>query len=340
MTQPFSQSSTTNRDEQVPVVFSNRQGVKLMGILHTPAQPADLGVILLSPGIKMRVGPECLYRRITTMFMRFGIPVFRFDFYGLGDSEGTIQEEYVKDVYNHIEVGRFVDDAVDAMNWMQAHCGTKRFILAGLCGGAITGLLAGSRDERVAGLLALGITPVLASRAADPSLYMTSGQLAYMRGAYFRKLLRPSAWLRFLTLKSDMRVLWKSMTHGVRRRRGTPEASASSQPVIDNASPLFPPAFFRMLSSGRRMLLIFGGSDRLRWEFEEKFVARHRERLEVSAPYELHVIEDANHVLSFAEWQREMLEVSSRWVEKHFGQAIVRQDHRLRRPSQPQSVFD
>ena len=39
-------------------------------------------------------------------------------------------------------------------------------------------------------------------------------------------------------------------------------------------------------------------------------------------------------------WQREMLEVSSRWVEKHFGQAIVRQDHRLRRPSQPQSVFD
>ena len=141
------------------------------GVLHVPDGPRahDLGIILLSPGVKMRVGPQRLYPRMTDHFVSLGVPVLRFDFYGLGDSEGTLPEERLKDVYNHIEVGRFVDDSVDAMNWMAEQCGTRRFILSGLCGGAITGLLVGERDERVAGLLALGITPLLASRSADPS---------------------------------------------------------------------------------------------------------------------------------------------------------------------------
>jgi hypothetical protein len=67
------------------------------------------------------------------------------------------------------------------------------------------------------------------------------------------------------------------------------------------------------------MLLVFGGSDRLGWEFEEKFVARHRERLTGrSSGYEVHVIEQANHVLSFGQWQEEMLTVSTAWLRAHF----------------------
>src|SRR5688572_12202621 len=63
------------------------------------------------------------------------------------------------------------------MNWMEETYGSRRSLLSGLCGGAITGLLAGDRDARVAGLLGLAITAVLASRAADASRHMTIGQL-------------------------------------------------------------------------------------------------------------------------------------------------------------------
>src|SRR5262245_25392525 len=145
-----------------PVTFQNRQGYRLFGVLDTPAKAttgptSDLGLILLSPGVKMRVGPERLYRRVTDLFVGLGIPSLRFDFWGLGDSEGTLKEEFLKDVYNHIEVGRFVDDVIDAMDWMQRECGTKRFILSGLCGGAITGRLTGSRDRRGAGARALRV---------------------------------------------------------------------------------------------------------------------------------------------------------------------------------------
>lgn len=311
---------------QQPVVFRNRAGLRLFGILHTPDTPVPgmPALLLLSPGVKMRVGPERLYRRMAAQFVEAGLTVLRFDFFGLGDSEGVLTEELMRDVYNHIEVGRFVDDTIDAMNWMERETGIRQFILSGLCGGAITGLLTGQRDPRVVGLLALGITPVLASRSADPSLYMTRQQLDAIGQTYLSKLGDPRAWLRILTLQSDFRLLWRSL---VRRRQAAPPApppgpaaaSPSAPPESDNASPLFPPAFFEMLRRKHPMLLVFGGADRLHFEFEEKFLARHAERLQaLPATCEVHVIERANHVLSSDAWQREMLEVSNRWLEQHF----------------------
>ncbi len=309
---------------QTAVAFANRRGLKLFGVLHKPDdQPAsDLAVILLSPGVKMRVGPQCLYRRMTDHFVRLGLPVLRFDFYGLGDSEGTLTEELLRDVYNHIEVGRFVDDTVDAMAWMEQQQGTKQFILSGLCGGAITGLLCGSRDRRVAGLLGLGITAVLASRAADESRYMTANQLAYTRRRYLRKLLQPTAWVRLLRFKTDYRAVLRSLAHPLRSRAQATTTEAAP-PENDNANPLFPPAFFAMLESKRPMLLVFGGSDRLQWEFDEKFVARHQKQLASLPPlYDVHIVKNANHVLSWSAWQSEMLEVSTRWLNTHFSRHL------------------
>ena len=112
-----------------------------------------------------------------------------------------------------------------------------------------------------------------------------------------------------------------------RRQPSAPPASAASAataaaapaPDADNASPLFPPAFFEMLRRQHPMLLVFGGADRLHFEFEEKFLARHGDRLKsLPATYDVHVIERANHVLSSDAWQREMLEVSHHWLDRHF----------------------
>ena len=307
-----------------PVVFANRAGLRLFGILHMPAEPrrTDVAVLLLSPGVKMRVGPGRLYCTMAERFAEMGLTVLRFDFFGLGDSEGDITEDQLKDVYNHIEVGRFVDDTMDAMDWMAREHGIRRFVLSGLCGGAITGLLAAQRDARVAGLLALSITPLLASRSADPGLYMTSGQAADLRRTYFGKLASPKAWLRLLTLRTDFAFLWRAMrTASKPGAAAQTTATAEARPPIetDNASPLFSPAFFSMVESERPILMIFGGSDRLLWEYDEKFVARHRERLALNqSMHKVHTIALANHVLSLESWQREMLACSAEWLGRHF----------------------
>jgi hypothetical protein len=312
--------------QRTPVTFTNRQGLRLFGILHTPPGPRrDFAIVLLSPGVKMRVGPQRLYLTMTEHLLALGIPVFRFDCHGLGDAEGTLPEAQLRDFYNHIEVGRFVDDTIDAMNWMQHEHGYRRFVLSGLCGGAITGLLAGERDPRVVGLLGLGITPVLAARSADISRYMTVGQLEASQRVYLRRLLNPKAWFRLLTFKTDNHLIKRMIAHWVRKLVPLPAAPAAAPPADrDNANPLFPPAFFKMLSTRRPMLLVFGGSDRLHHEYEEKFVARHGEQLaRLPALIDVHVVEYANHVLSMTEWQREMLEVSVRWLRTHFSAELI-----------------
>lgn len=310
---------------QIPVTFLNRAGLRLVGVLHLPEQPParrDLAVVLLSPGVKMRVGPQRLYLNMTDALLKMGLPVFRFDYHGLGDSEGALPEAQLRDFYNHIEVGRYVTDTIDAMDWMQREHGFSRFLLSGLCGGAITGLLTGERDKRVAGLLGLGITPVLAARSADASRYMTVGQLEARQKMYVARLLNPKAWIRLVTLQVDFRLIGRIVTHSFRRLLPAPAkpAAPAATNENDNANPLFPPAFFKMLSTRRPMLLIFGGSDRLHFEYREKFLTRHAEKLAtLPALVDVHVIDAANHVLSLPEWQNEMLDVSARWLRTHFG---------------------
>ena len=148
---------------------------------------------------------------------------------------------------------------------------------------------------------------------------MTTGQIEDMQRLYATRLFNPQAWYRLLTFKADYRLIWRMVTHAVRKRLAPP-------PTDDNANPLVPPAVFSMLSSKRPLLLVFGGSDRLQWEFEEKFVARHQERLAALPPLcDVHVVKFANHVLSTAEWQQEMLEVSAAWLRRRFERDVQRE---------------
>jgi hypothetical protein len=149
---------------------------------------------------------------------------------------------------------------------------------------------------------------------------MTIGEIESQQWMYVRRILSLNAWYRLLTFKADNRLIRRMLGLWIRKLVGrTAAAPPAAPPEDDNANPLFPPAFFNMVSTGRPMLFVFGGGDRLLWEYEEKFVARHRERL-ASMPklVEAHVVQLANHVLSLREWQDEMLDVSNRWLKRHF----------------------
>jgi len=78
-------------------------------MLHLPqkASRRPVAVLLLSPGIKMRVAPHRLYHKMAAFIADLGFPVLRFDFHGLGDSEGELGESTLAEVYNSIQSGRF-----------------------------------------------------------------------------------------------------------------------------------------------------------------------------------------------------------------------------------------
>lgn len=281
-------------------------------------------VVLLSPGVKMRVGPHRLYNRITRELCDLGFTVFKFDFAGLGDSEGELDRELLAQVYNDTENGAFVADSEDALDWLEKNYRQSKFIVGGLCGGAITGILLGSRDSRVQGLISLGMTTTLAMGEAR-TRFATQAELASLRRGYVHRLFNIKSWLRLLTFQSDYRTIARAVGQLFRRRKSAPPSESQGTPgqkadAASNANPLFPPAFFAMTSKKKPILLIFSGADRLYWDFDEKFAQPFSSQLsDVRDLYELHIVENANHVFSLREWEQKMLELTCNWLETNFG---------------------
>ncbi len=185
-----------------PVTFTNAAGETLFGIFHEPGgDAAGIGVVLLSPGVKTRVAPHRLYNKLTERLLRRGFSVLRFDFSGLGDSEGVVRETLMADLYRSIQLGRYVDDTLAAIEWMRSHGGSPRVILGGLCGGALTGLLTAPQCAHVEGLFSLGMPVILDGSGVDKVATMSEGQRQGVRQKYLGKLLDRRAWWRVLTLR-------------------------------------------------------------------------------------------------------------------------------------------
>lgn len=313
--------------QQTPVTFPNSHGQRLFGILHHTGDPrvASTAVLLLSPGVKMRVAPHRLYNKMAERFVTDGRIVLRFDFHGLGDSEGDTPEPLLADLYRATQLGRYVPDTVAALDWLEQRYGIRRVVVAGLCGGALTGLLAAQDDRRVCALLALSIPVILDGTGVDAARYMPVAQLELTRHAYLQrfrvwegKALR--SWGRFFAGKSDYRQILRSLGAPIVRHwraRALELLPSDETTPSDNTNPHFAPAFFRMVSDARPILLLFGESDRLYWEFDEKFVSRYREQLtRHGSMFEVHVTARANHVFSFSEWQTEALNLASAWLQR------------------------
>lgn len=303
--------------------FENAQGHRLRGVLHEPPPNTARGVciLLLSPGIKGRVGPHRLYLKLADHLLPMGFHVLRFDYSGLGDSEGQLTERVLADMYNSIQAGRYVGDTIAAMDWMQRTHGIRRFVGSGLCGGSISALVTAESDPRIECLLGIGLPTVLEGGPENWARILTQQQIESLRGSYVRKVLDPKSWARLLSGKSDYKVIWRIVRNWMaRRRRRTAAANAvPAKTEVDSTNPRFASAFLSMLRSGRPMLLLFSGADRLHGQFQENFEAHHADRL---APfkhlYEVHVIANANHVLSDRAWVAESLQVASRWLDARY----------------------
>jgi len=304
------------------VSFANQQGNILHGILHEPDPGTARGacVLLLSPGIKGRVGPHRLYLKIAERLAPLGFHVLRFDYHGLGDSEGAVAEHVLADMYNTIHGGRYANDTIAAMDWMQTNYRVGRFVGSGLCGGSISALLTAERDARIECLLGIGLPTVLEGGPENWAIALSQHQIASIRGSYFGKLADPKSLLRLLSGKSNYSAIAKILRQWLAGPKTAADTATTVQPAaVDRTNPRFASAFVSMLESSRAMLLIFSGADRLHAQFAENFESHNQQRIHSSRHlYSVHVIPNANHVLSDPAWVAEMLDVSEHWLAARY----------------------
>src|SRR5690606_12791171 len=115
--------------KQTVVTLRNAEGHALHCIWEAPANlRRDLACVLLSPGVKMRVAPHRLYRKVARVFAERGIGVLRVDFHGLGDSEGDLPEAQLDQLYRKVQQGRHVCDARAAIDWLEQDQGISRVV--------------------------------------------------------------------------------------------------------------------------------------------------------------------------------------------------------------------
>jgi exosortase A-associated hydrolase 1 len=163
-----------------PVIFQC-EGDQLLGILHRPEARAkrNLGIVVVVGGPQYRVGSHRQFTLMARAFCDAGYAVLRFDYRGMGDSQGRTRN------FEHVD-----DDIRVAIDMLLKTCPELDGVLLwGLCDAASACLMyANRKDPRVAGLI-----------IANPWVRTVAGEAkAYLKYYYVERLLQKSFWMKLL----------------------------------------------------------------------------------------------------------------------------------------------
>jgi pimeloyl-ACP methyl ester carboxylesterase len=269
----------------------------LAGILTEPVGGASRerpAVIILDSGILHHVGANRLHVQLARRLADLGFATLRFDFSGLGDSEAR-RDSRTFEESSPLETREAIDYTSRAL-------GSRGAILMGLCSGADAAHLAALQDDRVVGLGML-----------DPWAYRTPRYYAHYYGY---RLVRPSMYLRWLTVRFDR---LKNVARSV-EDSGEPDRGMYDMPEYIR---VFPPRekvageLKEFLRRGVELNVIFSGG------LEEY---NHQGQYRASFPEidfgdrleETHVA-GATHVFTALAHQERVVKVLSAWADRRFG---------------------
>lgn len=126
--------------------FGPDQG--MVGVLTLPdhgAQVEKTGVLLFNVGANAHYGPHRINVKLARALVRQGVPTLRFDLSGVGDSaaaDGAL--DYREQA---------VADLKAAMDHAQVQAGLQRFVVVGICSGAVHAYRVAQEDARVVGVV-------------------------------------------------------------------------------------------------------------------------------------------------------------------------------------------
>jgi uncharacterized protein len=270
------------------------EGSRLVGVLHESSAPATRGVLIVVGGPQYRVGSHRQFLLLGRSLAARGIPVLRFDYRGMGDSDGP--------AVSFEETGPDIRSAIDEL--FRRTAGLREVIIWGLCDAASAALLHVSSDRRVAGLVLLN--PWVRQPHTEAK--------THLRHYYLARMLDVAQLKRLVTGRIDV---IKSVRDFWRTARTSIGGLSSSQEDSSAAGGSFVTRMLRGLEGFHgKSLLILSGGDMTAAEFKDE-AARSRRWSDVLARSSVtrHDLAEANHTFSKAEWRNVVADRTMRWVE-------------------------
>jgi exosortase A-associated hydrolase 1 len=267
-------------------------GKWLYGVLSIPAQPAARGVLIVVGGPQVRTGSHRQFTQLARSLAQAGIPAMRFDYRGMGDSEGAPRD------FEQVQ-----DDLRAAIDCFFAQApGLAEVVLWGLCDGASAAALYAPDDPRVTGLALL-----------NPWVRTEDGAAKATLKHYYRsRVLDPGLWKKIVTGRFDARQATGSFMGLL--RTAFKGAAPAEQDAEGGAS--LPVRMHTALQQFKGPLLVMlSGADLTAQEFAGlPSGSRDWERLLASARVTRHTLAGADHTCSRREWHQQIVNWTTAWL--------------------------
>ena len=264
-------------------------GAALVGIASVPAAPCTRGVLIVVGGPQYRVGSHRQFALLARDLAAHGIAAMRFDYRGMGDSDGD--ERDFETIQDDIRA------ALDA--FIAAVPGLTDVVLWGLCDGASAAAMYAPGDARVRGLVLL-----------NPWVRTDDGVARTTLKHHYRDRLRSAEfWRKLARGRFDYAGSLASMLKLVR-------TAFAGRAAADDAPAALPERMRRGLHAfGGHTLLVIGGADLTGREFCDVAGSTPAWKRLAGAP---HVawrrLEEADHTFSRRAWRDQVATWTAEWV--------------------------
>jgi len=286
------------------VVFGGSQA--LVGVITEPSPlhlrddaPAPPVAIFLNAGVIHRVGPSRLYVGIARRLASIGWTSVRFDHSGIGDS--PVRRDGVPFERSAIlEVGHVMDS-------LQQSRGADRFVLVGLCSGAVTAFEAAVVDPRVAG--AVMINPQGFDDDAVWNAYVQNR--GYARRYWTRSLFSASSWWNALTGRVNYRRLFRVLW-----RQAASAAGADGRAVQSVATRVASDLRKLLDRDARLLLLCSEGDDGI--DYMNVIVGQDIRTMTGARRPDVRILPDADHSFTLRAGQLRIMDEIHQWAAATF----------------------
>lgn len=275
--------------QERPIVFEC-EGDRLIGIAALPDQPADTGVLIIVGGPQYRAGSHRQFTLLARHLAGENIASLRFDYRGMGDSEGERRD--FEQIHADIRA------AVDAL--LAQAPSLRDIVLWGLCDAASAALFYGYTDARVCGMVLL-----------NPWVHSEVGEARIkLKHYYLARLCQRSFWLNLLS--GGINPLTALTDLAGMARRALSKKSENPQSTTPEPMDFVERMRIGLQKYPGNILLILSQNDFTAQEFQA--LGGPWQTLLEHPRIRRHSLADANHTFASADWRQEVSTLTAQWI--------------------------
>jgi len=281
-----------------PVTFRCHSD-ELVGVLHQASGKSGKvkrGVLLVVGGPQYRVGSHRQFVLLARHLAKEGIPVFRFDYRGMGDSGGQLLG------FEHVQ-----DDIAAAMDcFQQLSPELDEFAIWGLCDAATAASFYAYTDARVKGLVLL-----------NPWAYSEQGEAkAFLKYYYLQRFFSKAFWLKVLRGEFRPKESLDSLGDNLNKIQSAGAEEKGSQESAGGGN-LGGQILSGLKKFSGRSLIILSGKDLTAAQFKDAVGdSREFKKLLEKDRFSLSHMSDADHTFSSRGWRDEVARRTFSWLRE------------------------